>query len=201
MASERGMTKSSSGTGAPSAAGSSSANSKALEAPSYIFKGYSQVFTLAHRIVEPKQTHRQVGVEPSPGRPQVTGLTKSSSEIYCRGRGMTKSSSKFHIELKDYQIFIGDRGAFRGRPVRLVLVREHCSELLPRYLAHLHGGVGSLILLIYFHPQRLVSCGTTSASTAPCTSRKMRCPAQCASYHAPCQPQVFEDVARRSVLA
>ena len=31
-------------------------------------------------------------------------------------------------------------------------------------------------------------CRTTSASTAPCTSRRMRCPAHCASQCAPCQP-------------
>ena len=37
--------------------------------------------------------------------------------------------------------------------------------------------------------QRLVfHCLTTSASTAPCTSRRMCCPAHCASYCAPCQP-------------
>ena len=35
---------------------------------------------------------------------------------------------------------------------------------------------------------RLVSyCRTTSASTAPCTSRRMCCPTHCASYCAPCQ--------------
>jgi hypothetical protein len=31
-------------------------------------------------------------------------------------------------------------------------------------------------------------CRTTSASTAPCTSRRMCCPAHCASYCVPCQP-------------
>ena len=42
------------------------------------------------------------------------------------------------------------------------------------------------------HPQtqeRLVCyCRTTSASTAPCTSRRTCCPTHCASYCAPCQP-------------
>ena len=38
-------------------------------------------------------------------------------------------------------------------------------------------------------PQKLVfCCRTTSASTAPCTSRRMCCPTHCASYCAPCQP-------------
>ena len=37
--------------------------------------------------------------------------------------------------------------------------------------------------------ERLVFyCRTTSASTAPCTSRRMCCPTLCASYYAPCQP-------------
>jgi len=37
--------------------------------------------------------------------------------------------------------------------------------------------------------ERLVfHCRTTSASTAPCTSRRMCCPTHCASYCAPCQP-------------
>jgi len=31
-------------------------------------------------------------------------------------------------------------------------------------------------------------CRTTSASTAPCTSRSMCCPTHCASYCAPCLP-------------
>ena len=39
--------------------------------------------------------------------------------------------------------------------------------------------------------QKLVSyCRTTSASTAPCTSRRMCCPTHCARYCAPCQPLV-----------
>ena len=43
------------------------------------------------------------------------------------------------------------------------------------------------------HPQGLIErlafyCLTTSASTAPCTSRRMFCPTHCASYRAPCQP-------------
>jgi len=38
-------------------------------------------------------------------------------------------------------------------------------------------------------PQRLVfCCRTTSASTAPCTSRRMCCPTHGAGYCAPCQP-------------
>jgi len=37
--------------------------------------------------------------------------------------------------------------------------------------------------------QSLVShCRTTSASTAPCTSKRMCCPARCASNYASCQP-------------
>ena len=37
--------------------------------------------------------------------------------------------------------------------------------------------------------KRLVfDCRTTSASTAPCTSRRVCCPTHCASYCAPCQP-------------
>jgi len=40
-------------------------------------------------------------------------------------------------------------------------------------------------------PERLVFyCRTTSASTAPCTSRRMCCPTHCASYCAPCQPHL-----------
>ena len=38
------------------------------------------------------------------------------------------------------------------------------------------------------HQQRLVFyCRTTSASTAPCTSRRLCCPTHCASYGALCQ--------------
>ena len=33
-------------------------------------------------------------------------------------------------------------------------------------------------------------CRTISASTAPCTSRRMHCPTPCASYCAPCQPSL-----------
>jgi hypothetical protein len=37
--------------------------------------------------------------------------------------------------------------------------------------------------------ERLVfHCRTTSASIAPCTSRRMCCPTHCARYSAPCQP-------------
>ena len=37
--------------------------------------------------------------------------------------------------------------------------------------------------------QRLMFyCRTTSASTAPCTSKRMCCPMHCANYCAPCQP-------------
>jgi len=37
--------------------------------------------------------------------------------------------------------------------------------------------------------ERLVCyCPKTSASTAPCTSRRMCCPTHCTSYYAPCQP-------------
>ena len=36
-------------------------------------------------------------------------------------------------------------------------------------------------------------CRTTSASTAPCTSRRMCCPTHCASYCALCQPQIVHD--------
>ena len=39
------------------------------------------------------------------------------------------------------------------------------------------------------HPERLVfNRRTTSASTAPCPSRRMCCPAHCAGYCSPCQP-------------
>ena len=45
--------------------------------------------------------------------------------------------------------------------------------------------------LVLSHPQRLVLyCRTTSANTAPCTSRRVCCPTHCASYcavdHAAC---------------
>jgi len=46
------------------------------------------------------------------------------------------------------------------------------------------GGVvllGALERLVFY-------CRTTSASTAPCTPRRMCCPTHCASYCAPCQP-------------
>ena len=43
----------------------------------------------------------------------------------------------------------------------------------------------------YFFKKRLVFyCRTTSASTAPCTSRRMCCPTHCANNCAPCQPLV-----------
>ena len=46
--------------------------------------------------------------------------------------------------------------------------------------------------------ERLVSyCQTASASTAPCTSRRMCCPTHCASYCAPCQPLLDVHVGRQ----
>jgi hypothetical protein len=53
-------------------------------------------------------------------------------------------------------------------------------------------GVPSLRPGLVYPPrsgERLVCyCRTTSASTAPCTSRRMCCPTHCASHCAPCQP-------------
>ena len=103
--------------------------------------------------------------------------------------------------------------AFRALSGRLKFtVRRHkfnkrFSLLVQVYrMAGPDGSVSGAVVLMYYADRDEVSspppniagltlqerlvfyCRTTSASTAPCTSRRTCCPTHCASYCAPCQP-------------
>jgi len=101
-----------------------------------------------------------------------------ASEPEQRRRFRASSSSSLllsSLELSDtkvYEPYI--RARLRASPRACPQVRTACRRV--------SSDNGTVVERLVFY------CRTTSASTAPCTSRSMCCLTHCASYCAPCQP-------------